>query len=449
MTLRVALLMVGLLLIRSQSLAQTTSAQSPRPITLRAAVELALQRNHVARLARLDVEEHEHVRAAAKSAFFPSVRNDTIATHVSDTQLIELPAGSLGAVGSALVPPESLILNQGGRTFTSSGVGIVQPLLQLFKINAANDIARAAVQEARGKARNTENDVVLRVQRLYYRILIAEAQRSAIEARVQASEAQHTERVQQVKYGSALDLDLIDSRAQSLQAKQELLTNELQLADLHMDFNDAIGLPLGTSVLLDPSVGDPSESCAREACIALALESHPELAEAGAAVEKAEAAVRAARYDYVPDMEAFARYSVQSNMPFLAGHFGTVGVHFTYELFDGGRKGATLAARRAALAQAKEELTRVRDEVELRVATAYNRLERTHEMMAVSRELDALRTESYRVVSQQLTRGAALQSQAAASLAQELEARALLLQSRLDYAQAVDELDDAIGRGPR
>src|SRR5262249_46316696 len=116
---------------------------------------------------------------------------------------------------------------------------------------------------------------------------------------------------------------------------------------------------------------------------------------------------------------------------------------------DGGRKAASLAARRAALAQAKENLARLSDEVDLRVATAYNKLERTHQMMAVSQELVALRTESYRVVSQQLTRGAALHSQASASLAQELDARALLLQSHLDYVQVVDELDQATGRTPR
>jgi hypothetical protein len=48
-----------------------------------------------------------------------------------------------------------------------------------------------------------------------------------------------------------------------------------------------------------------------------------------------------------------------------------------------------------------------------------------------------------------LTRGAALRSLASASVAQELEAKTLLLQSRLDYVQAVAELDQATGRTPR
>src|SRR5262245_1000744 len=168
MTRLLALMIVGLVLIGSESIAQTTESQIARQITLREAVDLALQHNHVVRLARLDVEEHEHVREAARSAYFPSVRNDTPATTVTDTPLIEIPAGGFGTVGSTLVPQQSILLNQGGQTFTSSGFGLVQPLTQLFKINAANDVARALVNGARGKARNTENEIALKVHKLYY-----------------------------------------------------------------------------------------------------------------------------------------------------------------------------------------------------------------------------------------------------------------------------------------
>jgi outer membrane protein TolC len=446
----IVLMFVTLVLVASPAAGQTTSSPSPRLITLREAVELALQRNHVVRLSGLEVEEHEHVKEAARSAYFPSIRNDSNLVHVSDTQLIEIPAGGLGRAGSNLIPPEPLIINQGGLSFASSGFGIAQPLTQLLKIKAANDIARAAVQGSRGKAQRTANDIAVEVHKLYYRILIAEAQRNTILAKMQASDTLQTERVQLVKYGSALDAELIESRAQSLQAKQELLSNDLQLSDLHMQFNDVLGLPLGTAVALDPAVTDaPPDECAREACISAALESHPEIVEARAVVAKAEAAVRLAQYDYVPDVEAFARYSFQNNVPFLAGNFGTVGIHLTYELFDGGKKRATVAARRAQLAQAKENLARLGDEVELRVSTALNKLERTRQMVGVSQELVALRGESRRVASEQLTRGAALRSMAASSLAQELEAKALLLQSRLDYVQAAAELDQATGRTPR
>ncbi len=94
----------------------------------------------------------------------------------------------------------------------------------------------------------------------------------------------------------------------------------------------------------------------------------------------------------------------------------------------------------------KEELLTT-DEVELAVETAYNKLERTQEMLKVSEEVLALRSESSRV-QQELLQGAALKSQAAMAAAQEYDAKALLLQSHLDYSEAQDEFIHAMGRTP-
>jgi outer membrane protein TolC len=104
--------------------------------------------------------------------------------------------------------------------------------------------------------------------------------------------------------------------------------------------------------------------------------------------------------------------------------------------------------REAQLAQAKENLARLTDEVELAVHTAYNKLERTQQMLEVSEEIVVLRTESNRVLQQELLQGAALKSQAAMATAQEFDAKALLLQSQLNYSQAHDEFIHAMGLTP-
>jgi outer membrane protein TolC len=102
----------------------------------------------------------------------------------------------------------------------------------------------------------------------------------------------------------------------------------------------------------------------------------------------------------------------------------------------------------AVLAQAKENLERISDEVQVRVQVAYNKLRRSQEMVSVSEELLALRTESSRVTAQRLQQGEALSSQADSAVAQELDAQTQLLQSQLDYVQARDELSQAMGFTP-
>jgi outer membrane protein TolC len=429
--------------------AQTSTAAPPRHITLQEAVQLALAHNHNIRIADYSVEEKQHAKEVARSAYFPSIRNDSNFLHVTDTQLIQLNAGSLGVAGGTPIPPVSRVINQGGLNLTTSGTQITQPLTTLLKIKPQNDMAQAELKVSRDKAQLTMNDVALGVHQVYYQILIAQAKTNAIQARMKASQDLQSERTEQVKFGSTLEQDLIESRAQSLQAKQELLATDLQLADLKLKLNDLMGLPLSTGVEVDPAVPEFQNTRPREECVSTALASHPEIIEARAEVEKAKAAIRLAKTDIkVPDIDAFARYSYQNDVPFLARNFGTFGIHFGYDLFEGGRKRALLHQREAELSRAKENLARLGDEVELVVQTAYNKLERTQQMLKVSEEVLALRTESNRVLQQELLRGAALTSQADTALAQEYDAKTLLLQSQLDYLQAHDEVVHAMGRTP-
>jgi outer membrane protein TolC len=451
MNARSKILTAGLLFLASLTFAraQEQAATSPRHLTLQEAVQFALKHNHVVRIAGLRVEEMQHAKEKAKSAYFPTIKNESRVFTLTDTQFIQISGGSLGTVAGTPIPNSSVILNQGGLTIVTSGTGLVQPLTQLFtRVKPQNEAASAELGATRADAQETENEVALKVHQLYYRVLISQLHYSATEARIKAAQDLQNERTEQVKYGSALDEDVIESHAQSLQAKQELLTTELQLSDLTMQLDDVTGLPLTTRLELDPSVPGVRDTCEREECIKVALQSHPEIVAAREELRKASAAVQLAKADYVPDITAFARYSYSSNVPFLAHNFGTFGVDLTYDLFDGGRRRAAVRESDAQVAEAKENLARVTEDVELRLQVAYNKLQRTREMVQVSQELYALRAESSRVFAQQLQKGETLQSQLQNAVAQEFDAKTVLLQSQLDYIQARDEVTEAIGLTP-
>jgi outer membrane protein TolC len=198
----------------------SNTATSPRQITLQEAVQLSLKHNHDVRIAGYTVEEKERAKQAAKSSYFPSIRNDSNFMHATDTELIQIRPGSLGIAAGTPIPPANAIISQGGKDFITSGTQITQPLTTLLKIRQENDLAQAELKASRDKAQNTGNDVALEVHQVYYQILIEQAHRSATEARIKASEALQSERVQQVKFGSSLEESLIDSRAEQLQAKR-------------------------------------------------------------------------------------------------------------------------------------------------------------------------------------------------------------------------------------
>jgi len=447
----IRLLTVGIFFLGASSMVRAqTGTQNARRLTLHEAVQMALKQNHMVRISEMKVEEKQHAKDVARSAYFPTISNQSAVLHVTDTQFIQIAAGSLGTVSGTPIPAQPVTLSQGGRTFITSGTGLVQPITQLFtKVKPANDIARAELNATQAKAKETENEIALKVHQIYYSVLIAQLHLSASEARIKATEALKSERVQQVKYGSALDQELIESTAQYLQAKQELLTTELLLSNLTMQLNDVVGLPLTTRLALEAVPSEELENCKQEECVKIALESHPEVVTAREELQKASAHVTLSKADYIPDLSAFARYTYSDQVPFLARNFGSFGVEFTYELFDGGRRRAALAESNSRLAQARENLARVTDDVELQVQIAYNKLQRTRELVNVSKELLDLRTEVSRVSGQQLEKGEALQSQAANAVAQKFDAETSFLQAQLDYIQAHDEMAEAMGITPQ
>src|SRR5713226_6910419 len=139
----------------------TGSTALSRRITLREAVQLALKHNHNVRIAGYAVDEKQHAKEAAKGSYFPSIRNDSSFLRVTDTQLIQINPGSLGTAGGTPITPVSSVLNQGGRSMTTSGTQITQPLISFLKQKPAYDIAQAEVRASREKAQLTGNNVAL------------------------------------------------------------------------------------------------------------------------------------------------------------------------------------------------------------------------------------------------------------------------------------------------
>ena len=259
---RIKVLLAGLSLFGILIRVQAQEEAPARHITLQEAVQLALKHNHFVRIANFQVEEKQHAKDVARSAYIPSIKNDSRLFQVTDTQFIQIAAGSLGTAAGTPIPTQSVTLNQGGHTFITSGTTLAEPLTQLFtRVKPTNDMARADLNATRAISQQTENEVALKVHQLYYRVLIAQLHRNATQAKIKATQTMQSERVQQVKYGSTLDEELVESRAQSLQAKQELLTTELQLSDLTLQLDDAIGLPLTTELALDPAVPGVQSTC--------------------------------------------------------------------------------------------------------------------------------------------------------------------------------------------
>ena len=440
---RIIAIAVGLLVSTTSTL-----AGEPRRLTLREAVQLAVEQNRSLKIARLRVKENEYKKEAARSDYFPTITNQSNALHISELQALNVPPGAFGTVSGVPIPAVNTNLQQGKQTLYSSGTMIAQPLTQLLRIHQENRAAAADIVTSRDELKKGENEIALEVHSLYYGILVAELEKKAAEQETAFASETLREHENDVSGGSALEVSVIQSRAELLEAQQSALTAELQIEDYTSELNDLLGLPLDTQLELVPEEISDLSVLSKAEYVNQAWDENPEIRAAQATIEKARAGVAAAKTAYIPDVTAFARHSYQDGVPFLVRNFGTFGINLNYTVFDFGKRRATVRERQTQLEEAEQNLEHLKEEVAVAIERSYNKLERTRSMVNVAAQAAKLREESERLANNQQQQGVILISDVRHATAANYKAKADLLQANLGYLLAWAELQRTVGRTP-
>jgi len=419
-------------------------------LTLPKAVELAMQQNRRLKLAHLSVAESETKRSIARSSYYPHISNQSTVLHLTELEGVVIPAGAFGnPTATGLIPGQTLRLDQGSLTAYTSGTGLTQPITQMFKIRAGDRAAAADVRIAEINETDAENSISLFVHQLYFDILTAQAHLDAAKQSASAASINEAENMRAVAEGKSLDVAALQAHAAYLDRQQAVLTQRLAIDDAMLQFDDVLGLPLGTRLILDgESLGLPPTLPSRSEAIAAFKASNPKVLSARQTVEKAKAAVSAARDAYIPDISGLARYSYQSGVPFLVHNFGTFGGLFTYDLFDGGAREAKLKQAKIELQMAETQLQQTESDVAIQISAAYDKTEQLQQLVSVVDEALKARTEASRISAQRVTQNAELASSAAKDDAAVYDTKASLLEARLGLFLAQDNIQQMLGHLP-
>jgi multidrug efflux pump subunit AcrB/outer membrane protein TolC len=419
----------------------------PLKLSLPEAVELALKQNTALKISRAKVLENQERIVSAKAKYFPLLSNETSYVGIANRQLMNIPAGSLGTVpGLGRFPTQDVSINQGSDTFLMATTKLTQPLTQLFKIHEANQIAKADHRISESDKRKTELEIIFGVHQLYYGLLIAQKQKDAAQAALDAAQEGLRESEDAVRFGNVLDVVETGSRVQFLQNRQLLLAAENQISDTTSELNDLLGLPLET--VLDPAEIDESSPApqALQHYLQESLSNNPELRAAKDNVEKANHAVSAARDEYIPDVSLFASHAYQHGAPFLSNNMGIFGVQLTWNIFDWGSRKGVVGQRRAQLIQAQENVKRLEDSITVEITKVYRKLERTKLIVEAASEAVVLQQENQRLSAERMEAGVIKKAQYAESVAAVKRAQWEELQANLGYRLTLAELDRIAGR---
>ena len=424
---------------------------NPVQLTLDQAIDLALKQNHSVHLRELSVEQMQNKKDEARSDYLPQIKASSSVLHITELAGIDIPAGAFGNYSSTgPVPGKALFIDQGSSTGYTGGVGLEQPLTQMFRIHQANIAARQDLVIARTQLDQTQDAIALQVRQLYYEILINEQKLKASQEQLATAQIKDEESRNDVARGNALEVSALQSKAAILQAQQESLTLRLQGNDLRRQFADVLGLPVETSLELDPGAAAVTVDIpSRADAIRIALEQNQELKAARQTLVKSQAGLAAAKDAYIPDVTALSRYSYQSGIPFLVHNFGTFGFSLNYNLFDGGRRDAKIREARTDVHSAEVAVDKLQSEIEVQVQGVYDRVDELRQMVDVTGQIVKVRTEAARLSDRQFDQNAALNSARSQSHSDLVSATASLLEANCGLSLAEADLKRMIGQMPK
>jgi outer membrane protein TolC len=450
----VATLCLPLALLGSTFIGTSVAQQSssdPMQLTLEQAINLALKQNHNVRLRSISVEQMQRKKDEARSGYLPQIKTSGSVLHVTELEGVAIPAGAFGSYPSTgPVPSKPLFVDQGSATWYTGGVGLEQPLTQLFRIHQANVAAKQDLLVAKTQLDQTQDAIALQVRQLYYSTLINQQKLKASQDQLAAAQIRDEENRNDVARGNALEISDLQSKATILEAQQETLILRLQGNDLRRQLADVRGLPVNTPVSLDPGAAAVALDIPTLADgIRIALEQNQDLKAARQTLVKAQAGLASAKDAYLPDVTALSRYSYQSGVPFLVHNFGTFGFSLNYDLFDGGRREAKVREARSEVHSAEVAVDKLQSEIEVQVHGIYDRVDELRQMIEVIGQVVKVRTEAARLADRQFEQSAALSSTRSQSHADLASAAASLLEANCGLSLAEADLKRAIGLMPQ
>ena len=232
-------------------------------------------------------------------------------------------------------------------------------------------------------------------------------------------------------------------------AEYDALALRNPIATRKEQLNSLMGRDLRTEFSVSPVPEAAGIEKDLEAARRLALEQRPEATQARLRVRQAEYDRRAKKSEYIPDLSlSFSYVSPIGYGSLVPSNIASVGLLFTWEPFDWGKKKHELSEKSRVIEQAELALHEAEDQIALDVGSKFRTLEETHQLIVVSRLGQETEREKLRVMNNRYKQDVSLFEdllQARASLA---EADSQYQQALLNYWTARADFEKALGMEP-
>ena len=353
----------------------TVPTAPARPLNLSDAVTIGLQNSFQTRQAMLNMAVARAQLNQANAGLLPTVTGAASFTHNTLTNISPISGTiSIPGAGIANLPfNTSPIISTGVQENTSAfSILIHYPLYTGGALQDQVRIAQANLALAQAQFAAAAEQVVLTVRTAYYQAQAAQAAVGAAQRAVDAARENVRVTQAQVQVGTSPQFNLLQAQVQLASSQQTLTTATTLAAQAQQNLAAVLVLPLGTTFGQIIPTELPEVPPDVDAMIGQALVNRPEIAEALASEQAAQATIDLAAAGLAPNITFTGGPEITTNDPTRSDATNwTATIALTIALFDGGLTRAKVDAARQQLNSAKvtEQLTR--QSVELDVRNAY------------------------------------------------------------------------------
>lgn len=407
-------------------------------LTLKEAIKMALENNHRIRAAAHTARSSRYSADIAASGYYPNLYfEEAVNASNSPTQtfMMKLDQGRF--------TQNDFIINNLNNPSDwynfKTALTVRQPLYDP-SIFPARDIAARDADKARQGHEATQQDMAFQVFVYYLENLRAVAHLKAVEqARQDAEESLRLARVRKAE-GLGLLSDELRAQTHLASIEQQLITarNNITLSRMKM----AMVVAAKDDVMVDVSepISQVEVVCSEE-LVKTALLQRKDLQQYRIEIEKGDALTRQARNAYLPSLDMFASYQMNSKQtPFGSDNDSWLaGISLKWQVFDGFRRGNESNRAIANRSAASEELSGKIREVRFQVQESCLRREEAQKHLDVAARSLQGAQESSRLISRRF-------ENSLATMAELLDAQTALNQARAALVDAEAGLNLSGGR---
>jgi outer membrane protein TolC len=279
--------------------------------------------------------------------------------------------------------------------------------------------------------RSEQHSFVNSVKQNYYAILQTQSSLQAADENIRLYRELDRVTGDYVAQQVALRSENLDVKTRLAKAEYNALTLSDQLALQKEQLNSLLGRDIRTefsvSAALEPAGFEADLSAARTR----ALANRPEIKEAQLKVRQAEIDRRLKKSEFIPEVSASFNYiSPQNFGGIIPKNIVSVGLVFSWEIFDWGKKRRELDSKSSSLEQARTGLQEAENQVVLDLNARHRKLQQTRVQLRIAQLAQETARETVRVTTNRYQLQAAL-------LSEVLQSQTTLADANQQYQQAI------------